>query len=274
MNLKQISEGIIDELYVRYSIRRFFPSEKRTFLLTLNISFAMKPILKTVIWLTVFGIAMGFLETAVVVYIRELYYPTGFKFPVVVIPDVIIITELGRELATIVMIFAIGYIAGKNFAQRFVFFLYVFAIWDIFYYVFLKVLLDWPSTIFDWDVLFLIPVPWVGPVLAPCIISFVMIAYTAMVVNLSIKDIKVVFRKTDWLIMIAACIILIASFTEQYFQIVTFSGAVTDAVHMMEKIRDFIPKSFDWGLFSVGIAVLVGDLVIISKRNMKIIKTS
>jgi hypothetical protein len=256
-----------DELYVRYSIWCLFPPENRkTFFLTLNISKTMKPILKTVIWLTVFGIAMGFLETAVVVYIRELYYPTGFKFPVVSIRDVIIITELGRELATIIMILAIGYIAGKNFAQRFVFFLYVFAIWDIFYYVFLKVLLDWPATIFDWDVLFLIPVPWVGPVLAPCIISLVMIAYTGMVVRLSIKDIKVVFRKVDWLLMIAASVILITSFTEQYFRLVTLSGVVTDAVNMMEKIRDYIPKSFNWYLFFVGIAVLVADIVMIFRR--------
>ena len=258
-----------DEVYVRYSIRQFFPSEKKTFLLTLNISTTMKPILKTVIWLTIFGIAMGFLETAVVVYIRELYYPTGFRFPVVSIRDVIIITELGRELATIIMILAIGYIAGKNFAQRFVFFLYVFAIWDIFYYVFLKVLLDWPATLLDWDVLFLIPVPWVGPVLAPCLISLVMIAYTAMVVYLSIKEIKVVFRKIDWAIMISASIILIASFTEQYFRLVTVSEVVSDAVNMMEKIRDYIPKSFNWALFFLGIAVLVADIVIISKRSTK-----
>lgn len=34
-----------------------------------------------VIWTIIFSIAMGFLEAAVVVYLRQLYYPVGFTFP-------------------------------------------------------------------------------------------------------------------------------------------------------------------------------------------------
>ena len=261
---------IFDEVYVRYCISVFFPvMSQKNEILTLNNSKTMKPILKTVLWLSIFAVAMGFLETAVVVYIRELYYPTGFKFPVVSIKDVIIITELGRELATLIMIIAIAVIAGKNFAQRFVFFLYVFAVWDIFYYVFLKLLLNWPSALTDWDVLFLIPVPWVGPVIAPCIISLVMIAYTAMVVYLSVKEIKVVFRRYDWLVLISASIILIASFTEHYFRIVTIEGVLKDSVNMMENIRDFIPKSFNWLLFIIGISMLLAELFVILRRSVK-----
>jgi hypothetical protein len=37
--------------------------------------------IKTIIWLAVFSMAMGYLESAVVVYLRKLYYPDGFKFP-------------------------------------------------------------------------------------------------------------------------------------------------------------------------------------------------
>jgi hypothetical protein len=93
---------------------------------------------KVIIWLTIFSIAMGLLETAVVIYLREIYYPTGFKFPLVNIKKSVIEVELWRELATIIMLAAIGYLAGKTKAQRFVFFLFCFGVWDIFYYVFLN----------------------------------------------------------------------------------------------------------------------------------------
>ena len=90
----------------------------------------------TILWLTIFGIAMGFLETAVVIYLRRIYYPDGFKFPLVEIENGILSVEILREVATIIMLFAIGFLAGKTKLQRFAFFIYSFAIWDIFYYVF------------------------------------------------------------------------------------------------------------------------------------------
>src|SRR4051812_14084868 len=95
-----------------------------------------KQLIKTISWLTLFSIAMGFLETAVVVYMRKLYYPGGFKFPLVPISPDIAATEFWREAATIIMLIGVGILAGKNAPQRLVFFLYAFAIWDLFYYVF------------------------------------------------------------------------------------------------------------------------------------------
>jgi hypothetical protein len=91
---------------------------------------------KTIVWLTAFSIAMGFLESAVVIYIREMYYPAGFNFPLVDIKRNIVVVELWRELATIIMLAAIGYLTGRTKAQQFVFFLFSFGVWDIFYYVF------------------------------------------------------------------------------------------------------------------------------------------
>jgi hypothetical protein len=51
----------------------------------------------------------------------------------------------------------------------------VFGVWDIFYYLWLKVLLGWPASVFDWDVLFLIPLPWIGPVVAPLLVALAMV---------------------------------------------------------------------------------------------------
>ena len=74
------------------------------------------------------------------------------------------------------MLAAVGMIAGKSRWQRFSYFMIAFGIWDIFYYVWLKVILNWPASLLDWDILFLIPLPWIGPVVAPVLVSIVMIA--------------------------------------------------------------------------------------------------
>jgi hypothetical protein len=118
---------------------------------------------------------MGFAEAAVVVYLRMIYYPGGFEFPLKFIADQDIIIEVYREMATIFMLLSFSALAGKSPFERFSCFIMSFGIWDIFYYVWLKVLLDWPATLFDWDILFLIPVPWIGPVIAPVSVSLLLI---------------------------------------------------------------------------------------------------
>ncbi|MCX6296119.1 MAG: hypothetical protein NTX97_08630, partial [Bacteroidetes bacterium] len=158
----------------------------------------MKPIVKTIIWLSIFSVAMGYLESSVVVYLRKIYYPEGFRFPLTPVSQDIAITEFWREVATITMLISTGIIAGKNSAQRFAFFIFSFAIWDIFYYVFLKLLLGWPESFFTWDILFLIPVPWVGPVMAPCIISLTMIVLTLLIICNQEKEEYIHINFIEW----------------------------------------------------------------------------
>lgn len=135
----------------------------------------------------IFSMAMAFLESAVVIYLRELYYPDGFGFPLKSMDDTLLLTELLRELATIIMLVSIGYLSSQNNRERFAVFLLSFATWDIFYYVFLKVFLNWPAGLNDWDILFLLPLPWYGPVWAPVLISIMMILYAMLLLN-SIKS--------------------------------------------------------------------------------------
>src|SRR5260370_2822247 len=84
--------------------------------------------------------------------------------------------EIGREAATIVMLAAVALAVARNAGDWAAAFVITFGTWDITFYVFLKLLLGWPASIFTWDILFLIPVPWVGPVLAPVLVSAAMIA--------------------------------------------------------------------------------------------------
>lgn len=142
----------------------------------------MKDYFKTIICVTIFAIAMAFAESAVVVYLRAIYYPEGFSFPMKAFTDYKIVVEVLREVATLFMLTAVAYLAGKRFWERFAYFMISFGIWDIFYYVWLKVLLDWPSSLFDWDVLFLIPLPWIGPVIAPVSIAILMIIFGLCIV--------------------------------------------------------------------------------------------
>ncbi|HNX08095.1 MAG TPA: hypothetical protein PKL96_10970, partial [Bacteroidales bacterium] len=113
----------------------------------------MKNTLTKIIWVAIFAIAMGFLESAVVVYIRALYYPEGFMFPMKLISDQIMITEFFREAATMIMLIGIAVIAGSSAIERFAYFIFSFGIWDIFYYIFLYALLGWPQSLMTWDVL-------------------------------------------------------------------------------------------------------------------------
>src|SRR5699024_5303295 len=95
-------------------------------------------------WLLLFSIAMGYLEAAVVVYLRDIYYAGGFVFPLVPIHPRDLETELGREAATLIMLVGVGILAGRTRLQKVSFFLIAFGVWDVFYYVFLKLILGWP----------------------------------------------------------------------------------------------------------------------------------
>lgn len=138
----------------------------------------MQPLLSRFTKVALFAIAMGCLEAIVVVYLRELFLSSGLRLSSTrhASPYLILI-ELSREVATVVMLLMVGYLAGNTALQRFAFFAIAFAVWDIFYYVFLFIFFwDGLQVLATWDILFLIPLPWVGPVWAPLLLAITMIA--------------------------------------------------------------------------------------------------
>jgi hypothetical protein len=165
----------------------------------------------------VFSIAFAYIESAVVVYLRVIFHPDGFTFPLsnfdtILQHKAILLTEIGREAATIVLIFTGAWLFGRNHRQRFAYFLTIFAIWDIFYYVWLKVLLDWPASIMDWDILFLIPMAWAGPVVAPVLVSIVMLVFAMIILYYDYRGRPIKAGKIEWLGFIAAAVIIVISF--------------------------------------------------------------
>jgi hypothetical protein len=128
--------------------------------------------------LFVYAVAMAFVEAAVVVYLRELV-PTAHWTVTVPFSPLVYRTEVTREAATILMLFAVAYLSFERIALKVVTFFWIFAIWDLFYYVFLKATLDWPASLRTKDVLFLIPSPWVAPVWVPLAVWMIGLAVSS-----------------------------------------------------------------------------------------------
>lgn len=127
----------------------------------------MRDAYKRFLWVSAYAIAMAFLEAVVVAYIRRLLYITENQVSL----GPYVRMEICREAATVVMLVAVGWLAGRARLDRWAYGLFAFGLWDIGYYVWLKVLLGWPETLLSWDVLFLIPLRWWGPVLSPALIA-------------------------------------------------------------------------------------------------------
>ncbi len=222
---------------------------------------------KTLVVVTFFSAAMAFLESAVVIYLRELYYPNGFSIVFKELPQKIIIVELFRELATLIMLVSLGWIAGKNKLTRFAWLLYSFAVWDIFYYVWLKLLVNWPSGIFEWDILFLLPVTWLSPVIAPVICSATMILLSLVIITNDNFRQENYFNKYSWILIITGALIIYASFTKDYTNIIIKHGLYKDFGNLLHNsefnniAKTFIPKSFSWGWFWSGETLILGGII-------------
>lgn len=168
--------------------------------------------MRKIFWVLVFSIAMALVEAAVVAYLRALYYPEGFAFPLELITVRHFIVELGREAATIFMLLSVAALIGKRFWEKFAYFVICFGFWDIFYYVWLKLALGWPSSLLDWDILFLIPLPWIGPVIAPVSIAIMMILAGLLIIALYKRGYD--FRPSflTWVLTIIGTLTILYSF--------------------------------------------------------------
>jgi hypothetical protein len=230
-------------------------------------------VIRLFLWITIFSIAMAFLETSVVVYLRKLYYPGGFNFPLKMMDKDIAIVEIFREFATLIMLLGAGFIAGRNKAEKFGLFLYSFAVWDIFYYVFLKVILNWPESLLTWDILFLIPTTWVGPVIAPVLVSLAMIAFAILISKFTSQDIKTKISLLEWALLIGGSIVLVVGFILDYvnymFQFFSLSEILSPAntSKLMEKALGYIPVSFPWLIFMLGLGIILSGIFHFYYRN-------
>jgi hypothetical protein len=227
----------------------------------------------TLIWVTLLTIGLAYIESAVVVYLRELLFPHGFTFPMPVINHIVIKTEIWRELATLLILTSIGAIVGKHFLEKFAWFIYSFAVWDIFYYVFLKLLIDWPESFMTWDILFLIPVTWAGPVITPLIVTVLMIILSFVIFYYESKN-KAFITWSDWSILLIGSILLIIAFCWDYTSFI-FKEHTWQQLNALSNEEltiisaSYVPQSFNWWMFLIAVAVLSTGITCVFIRSKK-----
>ncbi len=190
-------------------------------------------IIPELIKLAAFGIAFGYIEGAVAHYLRLHFYPHGLTLNLVIDLHTLLV-EMGRELATLVVLLSVALLTKGPAIRRLANFVFIFAVWDIVYYGGLYLFEGWPKTLLDWDVLFLIPVPWFAPVIAPVAISLLGITGSLIILTIYKKFIKIKNGLLTVILLSGALISWLASF-------------------MLYPPSNQFPARYDWLLFFAGV---------------------
>ena len=200
----------------------------------------------------VYAIAMALLEAAVVAYLRTLIGRIDpYQASPLPVPAHLMRIELAREAATLVMLGAVAWLAGRERRTRLGYFLVAFGVWDLFYYVFLVPMTGWPRSVLDWDVLFLIPLPWWGPVLAPVSIAALMVAGGTLVSQFPRAGRAPWPRR--WPLAVGLAGVLLALYT--------FMADALRAPHWSaQALAGVLPTRFDWPLFALALALMCAPL--------------
>lgn len=206
-------------------------------------------------WWTVvaFATAMAWVESAVVFYIRTLVNRIEpYQSEPLPLIGTLGPVELARELATLIMHFTVGWLAGRTWRARFGYMAVSFGVWDVFYYLFLKVMCGWPDSLLDWDILFLLPLPWWGPVLAPILIALLMISWGTLVSQFEPASPAVV---PNW---IARAFCALGISLALY---VFMADAIRVADGGVPALRNMLPTRFNWPLFCIALALMSAPVI-------------
>ena len=195
-----------------------------------------------------FAAAMAWMEAAAVVYLRLLVGRVDpYQADPLPMPGFLGRTELLREAATIIMLAAVGWLAGRGWRRKLGYFLIAFGVWDILYYVFLAAIGGWPRSVLDWDVLFLLPLPWWGPVIAPASIAVLMIAGGTLATQFNGIGRPIWPRSWAWLANGAGNGLALYAF---------MSDAIKALPRGAAAVRAVLPVTFRWPLFAVGLVLI------------------
>jgi len=225
---------------------------------------------RTVFALFLFGTAFGYLEAAVVSYLRLLHEPArlrfyparppGELFPLLTLDQLraagpqqtqTLATEIGREAATLVMLAAIALAVARDAGEWAAALVVAFGVWDVTFYLFLKLLIDWPASLFTWDILFLIPVPWVGPVLAPVLVSLAMIFAGVWHLRREACGEPVRIGIARWSCIWAGAAVIILAFALDYPNVMAAG----------------LPRPFRWSIFGLGLVLGIGSYAGAARRQ-------
>ena len=203
----------------------------------------------------VFAIGMAWVESASVYYLRamvdrvEPYQENPLPIQGVLGP-----VEVVREAATLVMLLTVGMLAGRTWHKRLGYTAIAFGVWDILYYVFLRIICGWPTSLFDWDILFLLPLPWWGPVLAPVCIALLMVVWGTVATQFSegrpATSFTALARPKLWgLTWLGIALALYV-----------FMADSLRTVSQGLDVRHVLPTSFNWPMFCVALLLMTAPV--------------
>ena len=202
----------------------------------------------TAVVVLAYAVAMAYLESAVVVYLQlALSGQVGALFPLrpaIETGDLVAI-EVGREAATLAMIAAVGVLAGRTRLERLAWSAVVFGAWDIGYYAWLHVFSGWPPSLGTTDLLFLIPVPWVGPVWSPVLVSMALVGVGLAAAWMLRSGRRLALSPWHWAAGIGGGILVVLSWT-------------LDAGRL---IGGGLPGAYPWPIFAAGMLLALGAAV-------------
>lgn len=202
-------------------------------------------------WMLVvtFAAGMAWVEAACVYYLRvmvdrvEPYQPDPLP-----IRGILGEVELVREGATLLMLAMTGMLAGRTWRARLGYAAIAFGSWDILYYVFLRIISGWPASLFDWDILFLLPLPWWGPVLAPVCIASLMIVWGTLATQS--RDGATDARWT-WALGLVGIVLALAVFMIDAWRALP---------HGRDAVLQVLPTAFNWPVFVAALLLMAAPL--------------
>jgi hypothetical protein len=213
----------------------------------------MNPLKRKLLWLSVFAIAIAYLEATVVIYLRQVYYPDNLLtiFPPKMFSSFNLIVELIREAATIIIMLSVAFmVETKSRTQVFAAFIFQFGVWDIFYYIWLKATIGWPVSWTEWDILFLIPWTWLGPWICPVLISILFVTWSSIVM---ISDRGYFLSKLNlWLFISGSTLALISFLQPAFLYIVE---------NRVKDFQNYVPTNFWWSFFIPGVLLMAAGLI-------------
>lgn len=206
--------------------------------------------IRNILWLSLFAIAMAQVEASLVVHLRTIYYSAHPLeiFPLSLFSHRDLAIELVRELATLVMLLTVALLSSRGFTRVFAAFVFVFGLWDLFYYFWLKIMIGWPVSWFEWDVLFLLPWIWLGPWLTPALIAVLFVVWGGWVLY-SPKEVR--FTRNTAVAFVLGVLLALAAFLEPAV-FVLWDGEAA--------LKGFQPDGFLWFLYLPGYLLMVVSL--------------
>lgn len=205
------------------------------------------------------------MEASVVVYLRTIGEPVRVAaglsannlFPLLRLDrlppllSALLKIELGREAATLIMIATAAFASSRSSTGSskhwLAAFVLAFGVWDLTFYFWLRVLIGWPASLMTWDLLFLLPVPWAAPVLAPCIVAATMAIFGAWMLARKPEGSS---KFAGWLLAVGAAIL--------------FTSFIWDWRNWM---NGAIPSHFPWAIFALGEAGIIGGFLLYLKSG-------